>query len=715
MNFTIKTEPLFCSGFGQFHSNEETADIKKHYVTIGWDEIRDLVDNPQQVDKTQAQWLIPSTLLSRASKTQEANGVFWLSWADIDTNPVAIAGIAEIIERLIPGNDFEIYTSKSATQDNPKCRVLIPFNKPLCWADWSLCQEILSEHLQTNGIEPDRSSERPAQLCYLPNRGAFYDSKSKRGGIFFEPLTVWADAIESKKLEEQKQAEELEILRKASITRKEALKLHSNTSAYPSLIDAFKACYTVEDILLKAGYAQHPRKKSLFRHPNSESGSYSASIKEGRVHSLSSNDPLFTGGNGGGAHDAFSAFAVLFHHNDERAALKDAGDNWLMIGTESWNTVKQREYAQQKQQDQNTLGDWMGGDDKPDNEQGNDFSFANFNITEGLEIMRKRMLTDVFVMDGVALLGQLTAIYAPPNTGKTLLTIRMLIDSAKAGRIDPQNVFYINADDTFSGLITKGDIFKEHGLRLIAPGINGFEVKRFSHYLDQLIKDGKAHGVIIVLDTLKKFSDLMDKSNISRFMVIARKFAAHGGTMIMLGHTNKRRDGEKKLIVGGTSDVVDDSDCAFVIDAKPTGLGDTTKTIIFENIKCRGDVEREICFSYSIESGKTYAEKLDSVMKHSQSDLNEARKRIEQDELREKDSFVIELIQEAIRGGIVRKTEIIVAARRGGAGHHTKVRAVIDRYQGKLWGFTVAGDNAHVYYLIGGQSTAEEYETRKWG
>lgn len=713
MNYIIRAKQWLCSGFGQFHSNEETADKRTPYATICFDQVRQLADHPQQVDKTQAQWLIPSTLPSRVFKEQEANGVFWLSWADIDTNPVAIAGIAEIIERLIPGNDFEIYTSKSATQDNQKCRVLIPFNKPLCFADWSLCQEILNDHLQTNGIEPDRSSERPAQLCYLPNRGAFYDSKSKRDGIFFEPLTVWADAIESKKLEEQKQAEELETRRKASVARKEALMLHSNTSAYPSPIYAFNDCYTVEDILLKAGYGQHPRKKNSFRHPNSESGSYSASIKDGRVNSLSSSDPLYN--NGQGSHDAFSAFKVLFHHSDDGAALKDAGDNWLMIGAESWNTVKQREYAQQKQQDQNTLGDWMGGDDKPDNEQGNDFSFANFNITEGLEIMRKRMLTDVFVMDGVALLGQLTAIYAPPNTGKTLLTIRMLIDSVKAGRIDPQNVFYINADDTYSGLITKGDIFKKRGLRLIAPGINGFEVKRFPQYLDQLIKDGKAHGVIIVLDTLKKFSDLMDKSNISRFMVIARKFAAHGGTMIMLGHTNKRRDGEKKLIVGGTSDVVDDSDCAFVIDAKPTGLGDTTKTIIFENIKCRGDVEREICFSYSIESGKTYAEKLDSVIKHSQSDLNEARKRIEQDELREKDGFVIELIQEAIRGGIVRKTEIIVAARRGGAGHHTKVRAVIDRYQGKLWGFTVAGDNAHVYYLIGAQSTAEEYEARKWG
>lgn len=292
MNYIIKTKPLFCSGFGQFHSNEETADKRTPYATICFDQVRQLADHPQQVDKTQAQWLIPSTLPSRVFKTQEANGEFWLFWADIDDNPVTIAEIAEIIEGLIPDADYEVYTSRSATQDNQKSRVLIPINKPLCFADWTLGQEILNDHLQTNGIEPDRSSERPAQLCYLPNKGAFYDSKSKRGGIFFEPLTVWADAIESKQLEALEQAKELEILKKASITRKEALKLHSDTSAYPSLIDAFKACYTVEDILLRAGYDQHPRKRNSFRHPNSESGSYSASIKEGRVNSLSWSCPL---------------------------------------------------------------------------------------------------------------------------------------------------------------------------------------------------------------------------------------------------------------------------------------------------------------------------------------------------------------------------------------------------------------------------------------
>ena len=45
------------SGIGADHTNK----YGKEYLTIGWDAITALVDKPQQVDKAQAQWLIPSS------------------------------------------------------------------------------------------------------------------------------------------------------------------------------------------------------------------------------------------------------------------------------------------------------------------------------------------------------------------------------------------------------------------------------------------------------------------------------------------------------------------------------------------------------------------------------------------------------------------------------------------------------------------------------
>ncbi len=51
------------------------------------------------------------------------------------------------------------------------------------------------------------------------------------------------------------------------------------------------------------------------------------------------------------------------------------------------------------------------------------FSFHDISIVSDLAEMKAKMLADVFVLDGIALLGQLTVIYAKPNAGKTLTTI----------------------------------------------------------------------------------------------------------------------------------------------------------------------------------------------------------------------------------------------------------------------------------------------------
>lgn len=335
----LDSMPLFCSGYGQFHSNKPKAKTKNPYVQINLEGIRKLVDNPQQVDKRQAQWIIPSSLLSRIFKEQEINGKFWMLWSDIDQNSKGIYQISGIVDFLISGCDYEIYTSKSATKDNQKCRILIPLSKLLSGSDWIICQEILNDMIESGGIIPDRASERPAQLCYLPNRGEFYDSESLRDGKSFDPIHEWSEIIQQKRDEIKTHVEELIRLKKQAQARREEFKSLSGTSALPDLIRAFNEAYTIQEILLQAGYDQ---RGNTFRHPNSESGSYSASVKNGRVHSLSSNDPLYTNGSGIGAHDAFSAFTVLFCNNDRNAALKEAGEKWMPINGAAWNKVKQQ-------------------------------------------------------------------------------------------------------------------------------------------------------------------------------------------------------------------------------------------------------------------------------------------------------------------------------------------------------------------------------------
>jgi len=186
----MNNNALMMSGIGQSHTDEPGKEHRKPYLTIVWADILAMVDNPQQCDKARAQWLIPSTLLSRTFKTQEQQGIFHVLWADFDDDkecpsycPPKLPDLAEQVETIIGGADYELYNSRGATKDMQKSRLLIPLSEPLSGADWMLAQEILNDRLEALGIKPDRATERAAQLCYLPNRGKLYGSRSKRNGV----------------------------------------------------------------------------------------------------------------------------------------------------------------------------------------------------------------------------------------------------------------------------------------------------------------------------------------------------------------------------------------------------------------------------------------------------------------------------------------------------------------------------------------------------
>lgn len=301
----------FCSGFGQFHSNEiDQAKPNKKltpYEIINSDQIRLMVDNPKDIAKSVMQWLIFSTFLSRNFKKQLEKGKFYGLWADLDKNPKKLDTVMGALISILGDNiQYELYTTKSATERNQKARILIFLATPLNGEEWQLCQEIINDKLEALGITPDRANEGCGQLCYLPNKGPFYDSKSNREGALLDPLEAWGDELEQKRLAIAESEKEIQEKHEQTEKRRKELKYTGNKPDH--LITAFNEAYTVEDILLEAGYDQ---KGDKFRHPNSSSGRYTASVKDGRVHTLSSDDPLYS--NDEGAHDAFSAFTVLFH------------------------------------------------------------------------------------------------------------------------------------------------------------------------------------------------------------------------------------------------------------------------------------------------------------------------------------------------------------------------------------------------------------------
>ena len=331
-----------------------------------------------------------------------------------------------------------------------------------------------------------------------------------------------------------------------------------------------------------------------------------------------------------------------------------------------------------------------------------------FSITGSSEKLKQQMLADVFAMDRVAILGQWTVIYAAPNTGKTLLTIWMLRQQIEAGIIKADNVYYVNADDHFRGMTQKLEIAEACGMGMLVPSHNAFSINDVALLMHNLAGSGEARGLIFVLDTLKKFADLMDKRASTAFGMLARQFIAAGGTLITLAHTNKHKDTDGKGVYSGTSDVVDDADCAYVVDK--IGEIDMTShkevTVEFSNKKARGDVAPSIGYTYKRIPGQSYSGLLDSVKCLDQDEVEQSKCKIQQDTSLTNDQVIIEATCIAIKIGIDKKDALITRVRKDTGRSAAKVRVVIERRtggdyaQGHRWTVTQGDNNAQIFEVL---------------
>jgi len=236
---------------------------------------------------------------------------------------------------------------------------------------------------------------------------------------------------------------------------------------------------------------------------------------------------------------------------------------------------------------------------------------------------------------------------------------------------------------------------------MLAEGYNGFKADALLGILADLVSNGNAKGTILILDTLKKFTDLMDKRMSSRFGTAIRSFVMKGGTCISLAHTNKHRNSDGKPIYAGTTDIIDDADCAYLMYEVGKDVDDETKTIIFENVKSRGNVARESSYRYSITEGLHYGDILNSVESVDDTELITLK---QTGELRS-DTGVIDAITQCIREGIDSKMRLAVAAAKRSGISKRAVLRVIDKYTGSdpsrhRWNFQVQERGAKKYCLL---------------
>jgi len=324
---------------------------------------------------------------------------------------------------------------------------------------------------------------------------------------------------------------------------------------------------------------------------------------------------------------------------------------------------------------------------------------TKFSLMGQSSLVEKNVMDCKPFLGNIALLGQATVIYAAPNTGKTLIALSLCVDAVKNGYIQPANLYYLNVDDSASGIYEKLQIAEEYGFHLLAEGYQNFSAKQFRSLLDEMIQADNAKGVMIVLDTLKKFVSLMDKSESSQFNKLIRQFIAKGGTVVALAHTNKKPDSKGKSVYCGTTDVVDDFDCAYTLDVVSTEHG--YRTVEFNNFKRRGNVADTVSYRYEFASDLSYSR---MVMSVEECNINDVLLLKQADQLKS-DRNVVNAIQNCIRKGIVTKMKLAEAAGKSAGVSKAIAIGIIERYSGEdpskhHWNFVVKDRGAKSYELL---------------
>lgn len=339
-------------------------------------------------------------------------------------------------------------------------------------------------------------------------------------------------------------------------------------------------------------------------------------------------------------------------------------------------------------------------EDKPATESKvSDNPLAKYSIVDELAEIEKNSVEAKPLLGEIALFGQSTVIYAAPNSGKTLITLNLLMEGINNGTIYPSKVNYLNMDDTSTGLVEKSRIAEEYGFHMLADGYRGFSISKFTLVIAEMVENNQVRGVVIILDTLKKFVDLMDKRAASAFSKVIRRFVIKGGTVISLAHTNKKLGANGKPVYGGTSDIVDDCDCAYTLAIVSSENG--KKVVEFENIKRRGNVVDKAAYSYCTGNGIPYTEILVSVSPVDEQQVES----LKQAEQVRSDGDIIEVVTACINVGVVTKMKLADAVAKQAQVSKRAAIKVIEKYSGDdpekhKWCFTVIGRGAKVFTLL---------------
>jgi hypothetical protein len=214
------------------------------------------------------------------------------------------------------------------------------------------------------------------------------------------------------------------------------------------------------------------------------------------------------------------------------------------------------------------------------------------NILKGLNNMKvtneiaKKIGEEKFVFRHLFPHAQSTILVGEGNAGKTTFMVYVAAQMAKEGF----QVLYVNADASASQLKDYYHHAEDNNYSLINPDLtNGSTETVVAELINISKSEHDLSNVVIILDTLKKFVDLMSKTQARNFFKILRALTAKSVTVISLAHSNKYKDTDGLPIYEGTADVRNDNDnLIYLVGIKNE---DGTKTVSTKKDKERAAIE----------------------------------------------------------------------------------------------------------------------------
>ena len=294
-----------------------------------------------------------------------------------------------------------------------------------------------------------------------------------------------------------------------------------------------------------------------------------------------------------------------------------------------------------------------------------------------------------FVFKKLFVLSHICAVVAKPGAGKTAIVTYAAARMSRNG----YQVLYVNVDASASDLKYYHQHATQHGYTLIAPDLH--QGKSAKDVLTELRKladsDEDLTGIVIVFDTLKKFTEVMNKSEGKKFYSLLRKLTARNLTTILLGHTNKYDDENGKPIYEGTADLKSDIDeLIYLIPVKNEDGSMTVSTLIDKQRSVAEDATFHIAPDRTVTEAGTYVDTMDQ---HAE------RKQLSDDEA------VILFIEECLASGCKSLSQIHETSKKMLAGFsRDRLQKVLTRYCGKdasfyKWDREAGVTSGFVYFL----------------